>query len=73
MQNLQELYQSEPKAKFRYVDWNHQTKFFQVKKMSTCGKYYLGKLDCGTEAIFPVESDFWEKYFEGDEHVARAV
>ena len=62
-----------PEAKFRYVDWNFRTKYFQIEGITKDGKYFRGKLDCGTEAIFPRNSDFWSDYLTGDEDTARAV
>lgn len=59
--------------KFRYVDWNHCIKFFQIQGVTDDGVHYFGTLDCGRRAVFHVESDFWSSYYEGDENQARAV
>lgn len=60
-------------GRFRFVDWNHKTRYFVVEKASEDGTHLEGKLDCGTEMSFPMNSDFWVDYHEGDEFSPRAV
>ena len=59
--------------RFRFVDWNHQTRFFTVKNISNDGLFFEGVLDCGTKISFPKDSDFWIEYQDGDEDSPRAV
>jgi hypothetical protein len=62
-----------PQQKFRFVDWNHRTKFFQIKGITQDQRNFHGKLDNGEELFIPIESDFWVEYYPGDENRARAV
>lgn len=60
-------------SKFRFIDWNHKTRFFTAEKESQDKTHLDGKLDCGTEISFPMNSDFWADYHDGDEFSPRAV
>lgn len=76
MRTLKELWQDcseNPEQKFRFIDWNHRTKFFQIIGLSEDQKNFKGTLDNGEEIMIPVSSDFWVEYFPGDENRARAV
>lgn len=59
--------------RFRFIDWNYKTRYFIAKKESEDGSHLEGELDCGTEMSFPMTSDFWDEYQEGDEHSPKAV
>lgn len=61
------------KTKFRFLDWNHKTKYFQISGLSHDGKSYLGILNTGEAYEIPVDSQFWAEYYPGDEDNARAV
>lgn len=76
LKTLDELWNATDKKsglKFRFVDWNHKTRYFIVAKQSPDGSHLEGELDCGTKISFPVSSDFWVDYHEGDEFSPRAV
>jgi hypothetical protein len=59
--------------KFRFIDWNHRTKFFQIRGITEDQLSFLGTLDNGEELLIPIASDFWAEYYPGDENRARAV
>lgn len=76
MKTLIELWiDSEKKkgSKFRFVDWNHKTRYFIVEEESEDGTHLEGRLDCGTQIAYPKDSDFWMGYHDGDEYSPRAV
>jgi hypothetical protein len=76
LKTLQELWVEcgEDKAqKFRFVDWNHKTKFFQIVGLDQNGLHFVGVLDNGEPLSIPLQSDFWIEYYPGDEFCARAV
>lgn len=76
MSTLKELWDKcgqDPHQKFRFIDWNHKTKYFQIIKLLPDGQSCLGRLDCGENLTLSLTSDFWVEYFPGDENRARAV
>ncbi len=55
------------KCKVRFMDWDHQIKYFTIMGESTDGRRFLGMLDSGEKISFPKKSRGWELYQTGDE------
>ena len=55
------------KQKFRFIDWNHQTRFLRINRLSDDETSFIVTLDNGEKMSIPVDSDFWDQYREEDE------
>lgn len=62
-----------PDLKVRFKDWNYKIKYFQITEVDDKKKRYIGMLDNGEKAVYPMNSDNWELYFDGMENNPQAV
>lgn len=71
--NLWEKSGREKNLKVRFVDWNHQIRFFIIEDFCRKTNKLKGTLDTGEKITYPDDSLHWKLYEDGDELVAKAV
>ena len=70
--NIYKKSSNKDNLKVRFKDWNYKIKYFQITEMDEKKNRFVGLLDSGEKAVFPMNSDHWEIYFEGLENQAKA-
>lgn len=74
MSKLKELYQKQKDhGKFRFIDWNHRTKYLRIIGHDELKGVFHCLLDNGEKVEISDQSDFWQSYSPGDELRACAI
>lgn len=74
MKTLKELYMGQTSSQeFRFIDWNHRTKFLKIIGYDEIKGIFHCILDSGEKIEIDDKSDFWQTYSPGDEFRACAI
>lgn len=71
--NIYKKAKKKDNLKVRFKDWNYKIKYFEIREVDEKKNRFVGVMDNGEKAFYPMNSDHWELYFEGLENQAKAI